>query len=212
MTLPLDHRPVAELDNSSLSSTFTAVHAKEHPRPERKRKQSIGFELKNNQVLPIPHIDDFSKEEVADVWYEREDYEQMKKSLIPVVKRMMKGEKITETNHETARGLEFRTREGAMKRQRNKLDSIAAVLEEQHRQRIIGFSNDEVLREIYISRTAHCLKEARQLGINDEECLQRARSWKNLDKKRTSLKTRTVSLVDELRNLALARRIVNNAA
>lgn len=67
--------------------------------------------------------------------------------------------------------LEFRTREGAMRRQHNKLDSINAVLDEQERQKTIGHMDSEKLRSIYVSRSAHCSLEARQLGINDEHAL-----------------------------------------
>ena len=212
MTLPT--RTFLFVEENSLSSTGTAN------KPNKrlpKRKRTIRFQLESIEVHPIPHIDDLSEDEVNDVWYEREDYERMKQALVPVIRRIMKGERVAETNQETARGLEFRTREGAMKRQHNKLDSINAVLDEQDRQKTMGIDDDEKLREIYLSRSAHCLQEARELGMKDELAMSKMRARKTnievKDKKKKGLKTRTLSLVDEIKNLALSRRVVvNNAA
>jgi hypothetical protein len=128
------------------------------------------FALYANEVFPIPHIDDLSEEEVRDTWYERADYEKMKTSMIPLIRLLMKGEVVDETDRQTARGLEFRTRKGAIRRQHNKVESISTVLEEQERQvEQSGFVDEERLAEVYMRVNGHCQVEAHQLALGDVE-------------------------------------------
>ena len=193
MTLPTKQRAFLFIEEASISSTVTANAAP--PKTKKvtaKRKRKIEFRLRDNTIHPIPHVDDLPEEEVNAVWYEREDYDRMKQALVPVIRRLMKGEKVAENNNETARGLEFRTREGAIRRQHNKLDSINAVLDEQDRQKTMRINDDEKLREIYLSRSAHCLEEARELGMKDEHAMNKMRARKTnvepKDKKKKGLK------------------------
>lgn len=134
--------------------------------PERKRK--ISFALNLNQVLPIQHIKDMSKAEIRSTWYDRQDYEGMKQTMIPVIRRLMKGEVIEESNSSTARGLEYRTRKGAIRRQHNKLEAISAVLDELDRQYNDGELNDDMVSEVYRTVAGHCQDEAYVLGLQDE--------------------------------------------
>jgi len=132
-------------------------------------KRRLHFALTENQIHPIPHINDLSDLEVKETWYERADYERIKLSLIPIVRKMMKGERIEETNRVTIRGLEYRTREGAIRRQHNKAEAITAVMDEQDRQldALGGRVNDEQLRDIYVQVNAHCQREAHELALGD---------------------------------------------
>lgn len=137
------------------------------------KKRRICIRLDRNEVFPIPHIDDLDEEEICDIWYQKQDYNRMKQVLIPVIKKIMKGETVVESNEETARGLEFRTRDGALARQRNKVTASRAVLSEQERQIDNGELDDERLRDVYKSNADHCLEAARQLGVQDEDELKR---------------------------------------
>lgn len=145
------------------------------------RKRKISFRFEKNETFQIPHIKDMSPEEIQDVWYQRMDYERMKTSFIPIIRKMMQGEIIEESNQQTARGLEFRTRKGAVRRQHNKLEAMTAVLEEQEHQKINNCVNDELLAELYISCSAHCIDAARRLGFQDEAAVQYIIHQQNYD-------------------------------
>lgn len=152
-----------EEDSCSSEST---VSFQSSPLPKRR----IHFALTENEVHLIPHINDLSDEEVKETWYERNDYEKIKMTLIPVVRKMMKGERIEESNRLTVRGLEYRTRDGAIRRQHNKAEAITAVMDEQDRQLDLnGRCDAEILRQTYIQVNAHCQREAHELALGDVE-------------------------------------------
>lgn len=141
---------------SSLSSSKSPVQKRFH------------FSLSSNEIHPIPHLDSLTDDEVKATWYERGDYEKIKMAMIPLIRKMMKGEIIEETDRETARGLEFRTRQGAVRRQHNKIEAITAVLDEQDRQmEATGRVNVELLSKVYCEFNAHCQVEAHQLALGD---------------------------------------------
>ena len=137
------------------------------------RKKRFHFSLASNMVFPIPHIDDLCDEEVKDTWYERTDYEKMKMSMVPLIRKIMKGEIVEETDRQTIRGLEFRTRQGAIRRQHNKVEAITAVLEEQDRQlEFTGYVDDELLASVYHQISNHCQTEAHELALGDVQPAQ----------------------------------------
>jgi len=150
-------------EDSSSEATTSTYH--------RSPKRRLRFALTENKIHPIPHINDLSDIEVKETWYERSEYEQIKKSLIPLVRKMMKSEDIEETDSQTFRGLEYRTRAGAIRRQHNKTEAITAVLDEQDRQLDSGDgkTDDELLRQTYVQINAHCQQEAHQLALGDVE-------------------------------------------
>jgi hypothetical protein len=144
-----------------------------------KRKRSLRFSLASNQCFPIPHIRDLEDEEVAAVWYEKKEYDAMKKKIIPTLRKMIKGEKIEENNKQSGRGLEYRTRQGCYQRQENKRQAMAVAMDEQKRQRDECIQDDERLSEAYRNASFHCQDAACALGLEDqadiEEELERMR-------------------------------------
>jgi hypothetical protein len=128
----------------------------------------FNFSLSSNEIYNVPHIDDMTSEEVKAIWYEKADYEKIKMAMIPLIRKMMKRESIAETDKETIRGLEYRTRQGAIRRQHNKLEAITAVLDEQDRQLDCeGCIDEELLAEVYQRFSAHCQEEAHALALGD---------------------------------------------
>jgi hypothetical protein len=126
------------------------------------------FSLSSNQIYSVPHIDDMTHEEVKAIWYEKEDYERIKLAMIPIIRKIMKKEKVAETDKETIRGLEFRTRQGAIRRQHNKHEAATAVLDEQDRQlNTIGHVDEELLAQVYQQFNSHCQVEAHKLALGD---------------------------------------------
>ena len=148
----------------------------------RSGKRQISFKLEDNTVKTIPHVNDLSEQEIGAIWYDRSEMDQIKMGLIPDIRRMMRGETLEETASQTARGIEFRTKQGALYRQRNKQTAIRAVLDEQERQKKEGISDDALLAGIYCSCSSHCKDSAHNFGMNDElAALQAAASIPNLE-------------------------------
>jgi hypothetical protein len=132
--------------------------------------------MEKNEIYPIPHIDDFDEETIKAVWYEKAEYDTMKVGFVSTIKKMMRGEPIAENNESTIRGLEFRTRKGALRRQHNKLAAITAVLDEQDRQYNDGTLDEERLAEIYRSSGSHCQDSAQAMGLKDQEFMKEIRA------------------------------------
>jgi hypothetical protein len=85
---------------------------------------------------------------------------------------MMTGEIIEESDRQTIRGLEYRTRKGAVRRQHNKVEAITAVMDEQDRQIEEGFMNDELISQVYMEVSARCQEEAHQLALKDVQFVE----------------------------------------
>ena len=130
-------------------------------------QKQFHFSLSSNETFFIPHVSDLSDEEVKATWYERGNDG---KSATPLIRKMMNGATIEETDKETFRGLEYRTHQGAIRRQQNKDEAISAVLDEQDRQmKVDGKVDDEILAAVYRQINAHCQEEAHQLALGDVE-------------------------------------------
>jgi hypothetical protein len=130
----------------------------------------VRFALSKNEIHAVPHIDDLLDDEVRATWYEAKDYEDIKMALIPIIRKMMKGEHIEENDRQTVRGLEYRTKKGAIRRQHNKVEAIIAVMDEQGRQwETYGFASDERLRDAYLEICTRCQQEAHELALGDVE-------------------------------------------
>ena len=145
------------------------------------REIMVRFRLESNEIYPIPHIDEMEDELVRDIWYEKRDYDAIKNKLIPLIRQMMKGEEVEESNKSSVRGLEYRTRQGALRRQHNKLEGSSSVLAEQKRQLDENQVDDELLAEVYRSASSHCQDSAYALALKDEAFVQ-----KDLDSMRKS--------------------------
>lgn len=157
--MPPQSRSVFDLDEQVLGSADCSQYTKV--------KKNVRIKEEKNEIFDVPHIDDMSDQEIAIIWYDKPDYDEMKMSFIPIIKKMMRGAKIEETDSETTRGLEFRTKEGALRRQHNKVQSIHSVLDEQDRQIALGIHDVERISEIYCEATRHVKVSAQDLGETD---------------------------------------------
>lgn len=123
------------------------------------------------ETSAVERLCDLAEGEIAVIWYNRDQYHAIKKSLTLTVKKMCKGLPL-ETDEES-RGLEYRTPAGAQRRQKNKLHSIDAVLDEQERQWEENRRNPTYIAEIYGQATAHCLMAAYLVAKADSEFVQK---------------------------------------
>ena len=150
---------LATAENVKLSS-------KTAPKPIERRR--VHFK-ETVSVRPITHVDNIPADEVAAVWFCKKDFEDMKKSFATTLRLMAYGEFKADDEDHCARGLEFRTRAGALARRENKWNALNAVLDEQDRQRELGISNDKLLSQIYITENRLCRQSALDLARSDEE-------------------------------------------
>lgn len=176
---PIIITPTTSNWNSPTTSNTTSCTTSEREEKEEKRnittttfrkkkkRSNVRFVLAENKLYPIPHVNDMTNEEVSATWYGMQDFDKMKAEMLVIVKRMMKGDKIEETNEVTIRGLEYRTRKGAIRRQHHKYESINAVLDEQDRQIEEGIDDPELLRQVYLEISVPCHYEMNQLALDD---------------------------------------------
>jgi hypothetical protein len=144
------------------------------PRSGVQQKRRVRFH-KTIYNRRIPHLNDMSERLREDIWIQPEEYLEIRKACIATVKKMMKSE-LTEEDVESEehcpRGLEGKTREGAGKRKEYKLDSLAAVLDEQSLQWNDDVEDDEAIMECYIVFSFPCAEAAHITGLEDEAAVQ----------------------------------------
>lgn len=147
-----------------------AENAKRSSKPTPKKIQYRRVQFKETvAVRPIVHIDNMSKEDISATWFSKNDFDIIKRSFASTVRMLTYGELSGDDDEHCARGLEFRTRNGALERRENKWNALNATLDEQDRQRELGISNDQLLSQIYITENKHCRIAALNLGQCDAE-------------------------------------------
>lgn len=133
-----------------------------------KRRLRVKISLAFNESFPIANRASMGIEDLRATWYDKSEYNAMKSDIIPILRRMMKNEVVEESDKETTRGLEYRTRKGANLRQENKANGIQAVLNEQRRQRMAGTKKPELISQAYLdAAAAQCQEAAQNLAIAD---------------------------------------------
>ncbi|GAX11956.1 hypothetical protein FisN_8Lh048 [Fistulifera solaris] len=152
------------LESSSQSSFEVKGSSKS---TSRKAYKSLAF-AQENEVFEIPHINDFTDEDVAATWYDAEEYAEIKADYQCVIFMMESGERIDDDEEHTTRGLEYRTQQGAWSRYENKRDAYNAVLDEQDRHWKKDIDDPEALRRVYVEQVAKCQKAAEQRAAQDE--------------------------------------------
>lgn len=76
------------------------------------------------EILPLSDITDV---EMFDVWYNEEEYSEIKNHVTATIKRAAEGESVEEKDGYCMRGLEGRTKFGARRRKNNKAKALDAV-------------------------------------------------------------------------------------
>jgi hypothetical protein len=129
------------------------------------KKRSVRFASKDSleQVQEIEHINDFTPQEVRASWYNKEDFERIRRSNNSVVAAL-------ETNRplpveECSFGLETMTLHENMACQQRIREAVRAVLEEQYDQLSFGGNIDpEYLALRYSAYSSHCKEAALRMG------------------------------------------------
>lgn len=162
-------------DSSKPTETFKPTSAlkkkgrrwSDAPHNENPEKRRITF-YPGVSVRECLHINDFTDEEVFNAWYKRSDFSRIKQSFQIIVQKLASGTYKGDTDHETCRGLEYRHREGAMKRKANKLNGLMAVLDEQERQWTRGYDDDVAISDAIVAVSLKCSFSARMMAAKDE--------------------------------------------
>lgn len=144
--------------------SISSADEKDRSRSAPKR---VSFTDVSDEVHEIPHLDDMPDEEVDAVWYNSEEYSEIKSSYQITIMMMEGGETLDDSNH-TSRGLEYRTQEGAWARYENKRDAYNAVLDEQDYQWKVDKDDEHKIRKIYLQHSKKCSDAAVVRGLQDE--------------------------------------------
>ena len=156
---------------SAADADETIVVAMTPPTPgmRNRRRRYVKF---NSTIhnRPIPHLDDMTQEEISEKWIQPEEYLEIRKRCISTVQKMMNStltELDVESERHCPRGLEGKTREGAKRRKDNKLDALAAVLEEQSMQWDEDVDDEEAIMEVYSVFSIPCGEDAHLQALED---------------------------------------------
>jgi hypothetical protein len=122
-------------------------------------------------ILEFP---DYSDEEARNIWYD--DFElavigndAVRLAMSPEVKSSRTRKRAnTYDNHSSMRGLEIMTVQGTLERLRAKV-GIAAVLDEQERQRATGIQDEDAIALVSHAESLADVHRALALGIADQE-------------------------------------------
>jgi len=159
--------PSAEIETRS--ATADAMKSQPaSPAAPKERRTKIQFNVRV-AVKETIHRNDYTAEELFYSWYRKNDYTKMKQAFAYTVQLMAAKRFEGDTDEMTSRGLEYRHREGAVKRKSNKLNALYAVLDEQERQWQEGYENDVELSNIYVQNNLLCRDASHIMGLKDEE-------------------------------------------
>lgn len=154
-------------DDVSLTSTIDVRSFDIKGKPKMSRiTRSVKF-AEEDEILLVRHIDDFSEEEIAEIWFDQQYYATIKSEYKEIIFAIEHG-RHAESDEVTSRGLEHRTQEGSWARFQTKRDSYNAVLDEQDRQWKEDADDDERIGDIYRGHSQPCTRKAYQLGLMDE--------------------------------------------
>lgn len=133
-------------------------------------RRSVTFEH-NVDVREVPHRKDLRKEDILATWYNSEDFERIKKTLVVTLRLMLAKKQVG--SDQCTRGLEFRTPQGAKLRKKNKLDALTAVWNEQVAQWKENITDEDAISRVYQEQSLKCRQAARKFGLQDELAAQK---------------------------------------
>lgn len=137
-------------------------------RPVKHSKKVVSFH-DAVYVYPCLHYMNYTDRELSESWYNAQEMEEIKAECIHTL-QLVACENIHVSNNNNfwcLRGLEYRTQEGAKRRQENKYLAWDAVMSEQETQYMTGEFNDEAIARTYSQVSAACREAATILALED---------------------------------------------
>ena len=134
-----------------------------------KRKRRIRFHGRV-QFKTIPHLSNYSDDEIEASWYRKEDFTRMSDDVGEIANLVAKGVDTRNGEELSIRGLEHLVEEDvADYRAEKMIESIDAVLDEQDEQRDEGVFNPDAIAQLYTEIVSPLLREAHLVGLRDEQ-------------------------------------------
>jgi len=173
---------------SSPADSLYETSQERHPPPplshntkliQKKPRPSISFNS-SVRVYTIPHVNDFSEEQVQLLWVSQREYEQCIANCMEVIRRMderraahppftsSSKSSCLPPNNSDFRGLEGLSRSKQFERRQRRTAAADAILSEQPFQFQEGFDDQDLIRQLSVCISAPCVKEARMRAIHDE--------------------------------------------
>jgi hypothetical protein len=137
------------------------------------RVRLVSFQKEVQVMGHVPTRGEMTPEDFTNIWYNKDDFKEMKKQYIPIVKKLAK--KIPLEEGEEGRGLEHKTPRGGKSRQKNRYQAMDAVLDEQERQWELKRKDADYIAQIYRQSSAHCQMNAYLSAKKDAEWLEQER-------------------------------------
>jgi hypothetical protein len=160
-------RTVGLQDEKDALQTAAAASSGVGSENKKQARRSISF-FPNVAVNTIIHVDEFTDEERRELWYQKDEYKEMKKQLrIGVQTFLDKRPQLIEDDEFVLRGLEYMIPANAKIKRRNKCYSLCAVLDEQDRQDQVGTHDPEKIARGYRGIATHCLLTAQNRARGD---------------------------------------------
>jgi hypothetical protein len=133
------------------------------------------------QFKTIPHVNDFSEEDILNGWYRKRDYVKMSAEVSKIAKLIAKGKDVDGREDLCIRGLEHLVEvDVADYRAETMIASVDAVLDEQEDQRNEETYDSDIIAKIYAELAAPLQKEAYLVALRD--ALDAKEALKEMDK------------------------------
>jgi len=161
-------------------------HTKRSKRPRthksKKEDNSISSSVKSvrfskyDQINDIPHINDFTQEEIDECWMNEEDYHFIRSRSYKLIDMMEDGNRypisadtmVVNKHLVCIRGLEGNTSQKQNERDQLQKKIQAAVFHLQQQQKEDGVINPQAIRQVSKKYSKEPTKNARFVGISDE--------------------------------------------
>jgi len=127
---------------------------------QRKNIRKIRFCESVHCLLVVPSRKDYTRDDISRIWYVDQEYKAIKNEIQLTLKQMMKKFPAAENDHICYRGLEFRTKEGALLKTLRRENAYDAVLGEQSRQFDLEFNDPNSISIMYKRSTEESCHEA----------------------------------------------------
>jgi hypothetical protein len=139
-------------------------------RIEYKGRRSVTF-LPDPEVIEIPHVNDFTDEEIDQMYYSRNELEAILDDVWDLVDMLNLGIEYTDKNDFTKRGLVDLKDEHVRRRRRMRRKAYNIVFRSQRCEHFGNFQcvqPAEAMAHLYQECTAKSLRQARSLARKDE--------------------------------------------
>jgi hypothetical protein len=157
-----------EIEVNRLPTSFEYSNKQQQQQVSRQSssvKKTVRFS-DSNEVCPVQHLDEYTDDELSAIWYDSDDYGEIKNSYQHTIMLMECSKTFPEGEH-TSRGLEYRTQKGAWARYENKRAAYGAVLDEQDNQWSKNKDDHDEIARVYIEHTIKSAKAAYAVALSD---------------------------------------------